>query len=72
MKRKNQLMTVLKIVYFVGMIGLTLYSFGYIFGAWLATGQIDVSNLKILTPFVLSLLALLLAIRGKKKVVKGD
>lgn len=59
-------MQVLKKIYIVLLIGLTLYSFGYIFGEWLATGQIDLSNLKILTPFVLGLPALLLATKEKR------
>ncbi|ABP90196.1 hypothetical protein SSU05_1230 [Streptococcus suis 05ZYH33] len=29
-----------------GLIGLGLYAVGYIFGKWLATGQIDLSNLQ--------------------------
>lgn len=65
-------MQVLKKIYIVLLIGLTLYSFGYIFGEWLATEQIDVSPLKILTPFVLGLPALLLATKKKKEVLDGD
>ncbi|HFI0467756.1 TPA: hypothetical protein ACGO6G_000733 [Streptococcus suis] len=47
-------------IYLVLLIGLGLYAVGYIFGEWLATGQIDVSTLTMLTPFVLGLPALLL------------
>ncbi|MGQ7484125.1 hypothetical protein ACTGWQ_05505 [Streptococcus suis] len=46
-------------IYLVLLIGLGLYSIGYIFGEWLATGQIDFSNLNILLPMVLGLPALL-------------
>ncbi|HEM3438421.1 hypothetical protein [Streptococcus suis] len=46
-------------IYLVLLIGLGLYSIGYIFGEWLATGQIDLSNLNILLPMVLGLPALL-------------
>ncbi|MBL1157771.1 hypothetical protein GHT67_08935 [Streptococcus suis] len=60
MKENKKFISVLKIVYFVGLIGLGLYAVGYIFGEWLATGQIDLSNLNILLPMVLSLPALLL------------
>ncbi|HEM3217515.1 TPA: hypothetical protein U0927_000943 [Streptococcus suis 2524] len=47
-------------IYLVLLIGLGLYAVGYIFGEWLATGQIDLSNLNILLPMVLGLPALLL------------
>ncbi|WP_024407453.1 hypothetical protein [Streptococcus suis] len=47
-------------IYLVLLIGLGLYSIGYIFGEWLATGQIDLSNLNILLPMLLGLPALLL------------
>ncbi|MGU7919670.1 hypothetical protein ACS6YF_05530 [Streptococcus suis] len=60
MKDNRKGINILKLVYCVGLIGLTLYSFGYIFGEWLATGQIDVSTLNILLPMVLGLPALLL------------
>ncbi|ABP92403.1 hypothetical protein F6O75_05240 [Streptococcus suis] len=60
MKENKKFISVLKIVYFVGLIGLGLYAVGYIFGEWLATGQIDLSNLNILLPMVLGLPALLL------------
>ena len=59
-KENEKFISVLKIVYFVGLIGLGLYAVGYIFGEWLATGQIDLSNLNILLPMVLGLPALLL------------
>ena len=72
MKDKRKGINILILVYCVGVIGLTFYSFGYIFGEWLATEQIDVSTLTILTPFVLGLPALLLATKEKNKVVKGD
>ncbi|CYU99914.1 hypothetical protein HO918_06020 [Streptococcus suis] len=49
-----------KKIYLVLLIGLGLYAVGYIFGEWLATGQIDLSNLNILLPMVLGLPALLL------------
>ncbi|HEL1640997.1 TPA: hypothetical protein TXL57_001950 [Streptococcus suis] len=64
-------MKVFKKIYLVLLIGLGLYAVGYIFGEWLATGQIDLSNLNILLPMVLGLLALLLAMK-KKEVVEGD
>nr|WP_228377157.1 hypothetical protein [Streptococcus suis] len=32
-------------IYLVLLIGLGLYAVGYIFGEWLATGQIDLSTL---------------------------
>ncbi|HFI0815910.1 TPA: hypothetical protein ACGOXO_000197 [Streptococcus suis] len=60
MKENEKFISVLKIVYFVGSIGLGLYAVGYIFGECLATGQIDLSNLNILLPMVLGLPALLL------------
>ncbi|HEL1593072.1 hypothetical protein HO606_07650 [Streptococcus suis] len=47
-------------IYLILLIGLGLYVVGYIFGEWLATGQIDLSNLNILLPMVLGLPALLL------------
>ncbi|CZA86438.1 hypothetical protein [Streptococcus suis] len=56
MKENKKFISVLKIVYFVGLIGLGLYAVGYIFGEWL----IDLSNLNILLPMVLGLPALLL------------
>ncbi|CYU44112.1 TPA: hypothetical protein U1391_001103 [Streptococcus suis] len=49
-----------KKIYLVLLIGLGLYAVGYIFGEWLATGQIDLSTLNILLPMVLGLPALLL------------
>ncbi|MDW8760279.1 hypothetical protein Q7W32_10715 [Streptococcus suis] len=60
MKENNKFTSILKIVYFLGFIGLGLYAVGYVFGEWLATGQIDLSNLNILLPMVLGLPALLL------------
>ncbi|CYU57400.1 hypothetical protein HO929_05445 [Streptococcus suis] len=48
-----------KKIYLVLLIGLGLYAVGYIFGEWLATGQIDLSNLNILLPLFLGLPALL-------------
>ncbi|HFI0163693.1 TPA: hypothetical protein ACGORW_001510 [Streptococcus suis] len=60
MKENNKFTSILKIVYFLGIIGLGLYAVGYVFGEWLATGQIDLSNLNILLPMVLGLPALLL------------
>ncbi|HEM3472048.1 TPA: hypothetical protein U1B27_000761 [Streptococcus suis] len=60
MKEKKKFTSILKIVYFLGIIGLGLYAVGYIFGEWLATGQIDLSNLNILLPMLLGLPALLL------------
>ncbi|HEL2412821.1 TPA: hypothetical protein TZW92_001374 [Streptococcus suis] len=53
-------MKVFKKIYLASFIGLGLYAFGYVFGEWLATGQIDVSTLNILLPMVLGLPALLL------------
>ncbi|HEM3506092.1 hypothetical protein ACS6Z4_05090 [Streptococcus suis] len=47
-------------IYLVLLIGLGLYAVGYIFGEWLATGQIDLSNLNILLPMLLGLPTLLL------------
>ncbi|HEM5642781.1 TPA: hypothetical protein U1728_000956 [Streptococcus suis] len=47
-------------IYLVLLIGLGLYAVGNVFGEWLATGQIDLSNLNILLPMVLGLPALLL------------
>lgn len=47
-------------IYLVLLIGLGLYAVGYVFGEWLATDQIDLSNLNILLPMVLGLPALLL------------
>ncbi|HEM3635293.1 TPA: hypothetical protein U1C36_001008 [Streptococcus suis] len=47
-------------IYLVLLIGLSMYAVGYIFGEWLATGQIDLSKLNILLPMVLGLPALLL------------
>lgn len=55
-----------KKIYLVLLIGLGLYAVGYIFGEWLATGQIDLSNLNILLPMVLGLPALLLATKKRK------
>ncbi|HEM3661355.1 TPA: hypothetical protein U1C79_001282, partial [Streptococcus suis] len=52
-------MKVFKKIYLASFIGLGLYAVGYIFGEWLATGQIDVSTLNILLPLVLGLPALL-------------
>ncbi|HEM6340291.1 TPA: hypothetical protein U2D04_001928 [Streptococcus suis] len=60
MKENKKFTSILKIVYFLGIIGLGLYAVGYVFGEWLATGQIDLSNLNILLPMVLGLPALLL------------
>ncbi|HFH9837178.1 TPA: hypothetical protein ACGOVD_001659 [Streptococcus suis] len=65
-------MQVLKKIYIVLLIGLGLYAVGYIFGEWLATGQIDLSILNILLPMVLGLPALLLATKKKKEVLDGD
>lgn len=59
MKENKKFTSILKIVYFLGIIGLGLYAVGYVFGEWLATGQIDLSNLNILLPMVLGLPALL-------------
>ncbi|HFI0618506.1 TPA: hypothetical protein ACGO1W_000136 [Streptococcus suis] len=53
-------MKVFKKIYLALLIGLGLYAVGYIFGEWLATGQIDLSTLNILLPLVLGLPALLL------------
>ncbi|HEM3684210.1 TPA: hypothetical protein U1D20_001692 [Streptococcus suis] len=53
-------MKVFKKIYLALLIGLGLYAVGYVFGEWLATGQIDLSNLNILLPMVLGLPALLL------------
>ena len=47
-------------IYLVLLIVLGMYAVGYIFGEWLATGQIDLSTLNILLPMVLGLPALLL------------
>ncbi|HFI0143675.1 TPA: hypothetical protein ACGPBJ_000182 [Streptococcus suis] len=58
-------MKVFKKIYLALLIGLGLYAVGYIFGEWLATGQIDLSNLNILLPLVLGLPALLLFINEK-------
>ncbi|HFH9947164.1 TPA: hypothetical protein ACGORU_000702 [Streptococcus suis] len=58
-------MKVFKKIYLALLIGLGLYAVGYIFGEWLATGQIDLSNLNILLPMVLGLPALLLFINEK-------
>ncbi|NQK45227.1 hypothetical protein HO505_04735 [Streptococcus suis] len=58
-------MEVFKKIYLVLLIGLGLYAVGYIFGEWLATGQIDLSTLNILLPMVLGLPALLLFINEK-------
>ncbi|HEM3543685.1 hypothetical protein V9664_06940 [Streptococcus suis] len=60
MKEKKKFTSILKIVYFLGIIGLGMYAVGYIFGEWLATRQIDLSNLNILLPMLLGLSALLL------------
>lgn len=65
MKENKKFTSILKIVYFLGIIGLGLYAVGYIFGEWLATGQIDLSTLNILLPMVLGLPALLLATKEK-------
>ncbi|CYU27604.1 hypothetical protein HO624_01705 [Streptococcus suis] len=54
-------------IYLVLLIGLGLYAVGYIFGEWLATGQIDLSNLNILLPMVLGLPALLLIEKESNK-----
>ncbi|HFI0026690.1 TPA: hypothetical protein ACGOVU_001073 [Streptococcus suis] len=58
-------MKVFKKIYLALLIGLGLYAVGYIFGEWLATGQIDLSTLNILLPMVLGLPALLLFINEK-------
>ena len=50
-------------IYLVLLIGLGLYAVGYVFGEWLATGQIDLSNLNILLPMILGLPALLLIVK---------
>ncbi|NRG98870.1 hypothetical protein HPA99_10095 [Streptococcus suis] len=63
MKENKKFTSILKIVYFLGIIGLGLYAVGYIFGEWLATGQIDLSNLNILLPMILGLPALLLIVK---------
>ncbi|HFI0213668.1 TPA: hypothetical protein ACGO10_000724 [Streptococcus suis] len=60
-------MKVFKKIYLALLIGLGLYAVGYIFGEWLATGQIDLSNLNILLPMVLGLPALLLSTKEKTK-----
>ncbi|HFI0335074.1 TPA: hypothetical protein ACGOVZ_001743 [Streptococcus suis] len=60
MKENKKFTSILKIVYFLGIIGLGLYAVGYVFGEWLATGQIDLSTLNILLPMVLGLPFLLL------------
>ncbi|HFI0453004.1 TPA: hypothetical protein ACGOYY_000963 [Streptococcus suis] len=60
-------MKVFKKIYLALLIGLVLYAVGYIFGEWLATGQIDLSNLNILLPMVLGLPALLLSTKEKTK-----
>ncbi|HEM3563068.1 hypothetical protein V9Z56_08085 [Streptococcus suis] len=46
-------------IYLVLLIGLGMYAVGYIFGEWLASGQIDLSTLNILLPLFLGLPALL-------------
>ncbi|RRR39951.1 hypothetical protein EJA00_12100 [Streptococcus suis] len=56
-----------KKIYLVLLIGLGLYAVGYIFGEWLATGQIDLSTLNILLPMVLGLPALLLIEKESNK-----
>ncbi|HEL1549855.1 TPA: hypothetical protein U0629_000406 [Streptococcus suis] len=61
-----------KKIYLVLLIGLGLYAVGYIFGEWLATGQIDLSNLNILLPMVLGLPALLLIEKESNEIYKGD
>ncbi|HEP1794234.1 TPA: hypothetical protein VB881_000850 [Streptococcus suis] len=66
MKENKKFTSILKIVYFLGIIGLGLYAVGYVFGEWLATGQIDLSNLNILLPMVLGLPALLLIEKESK------
>ncbi|HFI0813859.1 TPA: hypothetical protein ACGO65_000339 [Streptococcus suis] len=53
-------MKAFKKIYLVLLIGLGMYAVGYIFGEWLASGQIDLSNLNILLPMLLGLPALLL------------
>lgn len=53
-------MKAFKKIYLVLLIGLGMYAVGYIFGEWLATGQIDLSNLNILLPMLLGSPALLL------------
>ncbi|HFI0107661.1 TPA: hypothetical protein ACGOZ1_000068 [Streptococcus suis] len=58
-------MKVFKKIYLALLIGLGLYAVGYIFGEWLASGQIDLSTLNILLPMVLGLPALLLFINEK-------
>ncbi|MFM0785822.1 hypothetical protein [Streptococcus suis] len=52
-------MKVFKKIYLALFIGFGLYAVGYVFGEWLATGQIDLSTLNILLPIVLGLPALL-------------
>ncbi|HEM3523868.1 hypothetical protein [Streptococcus suis] len=59
-------------IYLVLLIGLGLYAVGYIFGEWLATGQIDLSTLNILLPMVLGLPALLLFKKESNEIYKGD
>ncbi|HFI0150633.1 TPA: hypothetical protein ACGO3A_001612 [Streptococcus suis] len=66
MKENKKFTSTLKIVYFLGIIGLGFYAVGYIFGEWLATGQIDLSTLNILLPIVLGLPALLSATKKRK------
>ncbi len=58
-------MKVFKKIYLALLIGLGMYAVGYIFGEWLASGQIDLSTLNILLPMVLGLPALLLFINEK-------
>ncbi|WP_099810313.1 hypothetical protein [Streptococcus suis] len=69
-------MKVFKKIYLALLIGLGLYAVGYIFGEWLATGQIDLSNLNILLPMVLGLPALLLIEKesneNRLSVCEGD
>lgn len=60
-------MKVFKKIYLVLFIGFVFYTIGYIFGEWLATGQIDLSSLNILLPMVLYLPALLLATKERGK-----
>ncbi|HEL1620207.1 TPA: hypothetical protein TXL63_002086 [Streptococcus suis] len=67
MKENKKFTSILKIVYFLGIIGLGLYAVGYIFGEWLASGQIDLSTLNILLPIVLGLPALLLIEKESKR-----
>ncbi|MCI5871317.1 hypothetical protein [Streptococcus sp. 11273D007BW] len=60
-------MQVFKKIYIALFIGLDLYAVGYIFGEWLATGQIDLLNLNMVSPMALGLPALLLSTKENVK-----